>query len=216
MRGEFFRRIHPEKRRTALEYVFVIVLSIATLASAWCGYQLQQWNGAATDARAEADDAMRQAGEHVILAMQTRTMDGLAVLEYWRMLRDHDVENVDRMLARLRPVLREAIEASIADGVLVDPTKPGPLQHPKYVLPDEVEAGRLRELASQRRQASADAGRTSNSYVVVTLMFATVLFFGGIAGTFTQPRVRTIMAFISICITMTTLVMLVRLPTILN
>jgi hypothetical protein len=209
--GSLLELLGRERRRTTLEYVFVIVLSVATLASAWCGYQLQQWNGAQSDARAEADELSLQAAEHGLAGIQLRTQDGLFVLEYWRALRTGDMKSGELVLSHARPELRRAIEASVAAGILKNPAELGPLQRPEYVLAEELEARRLREEAATKKDAAATAARTAGGYVVVTLMFATVLFFGGIAGTFTQPRVRTVLAVVSILVTLCTLVMLWRL-----
>lgn len=200
-----------EQRRGTLEYVFAAVLSVATLASAWCGYQLQRWGGLQGDARTALEDAQREAAEMTIQGLQLRTHDGIVLLEYWRLMRSADERAATGLRAHMRPALQAALDASVADGVLKDPARRGPMERPEYVLEVETKARQLREssdlLREQARQASDIGGR----YVVVTLMLGVVLFFGGIAGSFTRPRVRTVMAVCSIALTLVTLILLGRL-----
>jgi cytochrome P450 len=57
-------------------------------------------------------------------------------------------------------------------------------------LAEEQNAMRLRVEAGELNAAAQRAGKISGDYVLLTLMFASVLFFGGITGTFTAKRVR--------------------------
>jgi hypothetical protein len=52
-------------------------------------------------------------------------------------------------------------------------------------------AAQLRVGAREAQQSARAAGQASGSYVLMTLAFASVLFFGGITGTFSNRRIRT-------------------------
>lgn len=198
--------------RSRSEVLLAIVLSLATLGSTWSGYQAGQWGGAQTAAASKADTAERVAAESTIVALQTRTFDGMAILEFWRALRTGDKKTADTLLSHMRPALQAAINASLADGILTDPSKPGPLQRPEYHLPQEAEAIAQRKEAAALKITADNAGRASSQYVLLTLMFASVLFFGGIGSTFDTPIVRRVLVVIAMLISIVTFAMLSRLP----
>ena len=209
---QILERVSVDRRRGRLELVLAIILSLATLSSTWCGYQANQWGGRQSGNQAAADTAERKAAEYTIVALQLRTFDGMSMLEYWRALRLNDGESQDALRARMRPQLRAAVDAALAAGVLHDPSQPGPLQRPEYILSEEQSAAQSREEAAQHRQAAVRAGVASDSYVILTLMFASVLFFGGITGTFTARRVRLGLGWVALLLFLFALAQLIKLP----
>jgi hypothetical protein len=204
--------LEEDKRRGRLELAIAIVLSLATLGSTWCGYQAQLWGSRSSAEQAAADTAERQAAEGTIVGLQLRNFDGTAMLQYWAAMREHDAGTQEAVFSRMRPQLQKAIQAALAAGVLNDPRQPGPLQRPEYVLSEEVEARRLRDEASERKAAAQVAGNHSSSYILLTLMFASVLFFGGITGTFTSRPVRLGLGCVSLILFVGTMIFLVGLP----
>lgn len=204
--------VEKDRGRGRLELAVAIILSLATLASTWCGYQASEWGGVRNDEQAAADTAARQSAEDTIIGMQMRTFDLLEVRDYWVAHRAKDFETRDAIFARMRPQLRKSIEASLAAGVLEDPTAAGPLQRAEYILTEEVNAKRLRTEAHNLHEAATIAGHASSRYVSLTLMFASVLFFGGITGTFTVRRVRVSVGAIALVLFLVTVTMLIELP----
>jgi hypothetical protein len=182
--------VERDRSRGKLELAIALILSLTSLATTWCGYQSKEWGNVQSNAQASANTDERQAAEYTILGMQLRTFDGLQVREYWMALRAGDNSTRDTVFLHMRPQLREAIEASIAAGILKDPSVAGPLQRPEYILKEELEAKRLRKQAEQLNAEAQAAGKAAGSYVTLTLMFASILFFGGIASTFTSRRAR--------------------------
>lgn len=205
--------VEKDRRRGGLEAVVALILSLATLASTWCGYQARLWSGTQAANQAASDTAQRQAAENTIVGLQIRTQDGLVVLEYWRAIREKDEKTAQTIFLHMRPQLRLAVEASIKDGIDTDPGVRGPLQRPEYALPEEQAAIADRERAASHQALATSAGRTAGSYVLLTLMFASVLFFGGIGGTFSDRRIRTGLASVALLLFAVTLLLLAALPT---
>lgn len=198
--------------RGRLELVIAIVLSLATLASTWCGYQSRQWGGQQSSGQSAADTAERKAAESTIVALQRRTQDGLVLLEFWRAMRTDDSGTAETIRSNMNAALRTAVQASIEGGILTNPEVAGPLQRPEYRLTEEAEAAAMRDEAKRLKAQAATAGQAANEYVLLTLMFASVLFFGGIGGTFTDRRIRTVLASIAVMLFVATAGMLLRLP----
>ncbi|MBS0197188.1 MAG: hypothetical protein JSR77_10560 [Planctomycetes bacterium] len=206
------KAVEKDNRRGWLELAVAIILSLATLASTWCGYQARQWGGVAGSSQVAADTSERQAAEFTILALQLRTQDGLLLLEYWRAMREQDVKTAETIKAHMRPVLKAAVEATLAAGILTNPQVTGPLQRAEYALPEETRAAAEREKAGQMRAKAASAGERANQHVLLTLMFASVLFFGGISSTFTERRVRIGLAVVALLLFAFTAVRMLGLP----
>lgn len=204
--------VEPSRQRGRFELLIAILLAMASLASTWCGYQASNWGSNQLLDQTAADSAERQAAEDTIVALQLRTFDGLTLLSFWEAVRAGDVQSQEAHLARMRPQLRDAIQAALAAGVLTDPTVKGPLQRPEYNLAEEAEAAAKRVEANKLRVQVQFAGRASADYVLLTLMFASVLFFGGITGTLGSARARRFLGAAALVIFVVALVRLVFLP----
>lgn len=195
-----------------LELMTVIVIGLATLGSTWCGYQATQWDSRSSTLQAQADVTDRQAAEDVLAGLQLRTFDGVEVLEYMRALRSGDSALAEGMLDRMRPSLQAAVRGAIADGLLKNPSVPGPFHRPEYVLEVEEEARAKRAAAAAAQKEADFAGRQNGRYVQGTLLFATVLFFGGITGTFGDRRIRIALGVAAAAMFLGTCLLLMRLP----
>ena len=206
----------PPDRVSNFEIVIAVVLALAALASTWCGYQASRWDRAETHHRDEADVAERGAGEQTIIAEQVRTFEGMQVLEYWSFLREKDSASAAALRARMRPALRDAIEGAIEDGVLEDPSVPGPLQREDYLIDAAAESERLRDEAAHANELARAAGDASSNYVLLALLFGMVLFFGGITGTFSARRIRLALGAVAIALFLATFAMLAGLPVFLG
>ncbi len=202
-----------ESRRSGrIELAVAIVLSCATLASTWCGYQATEWAHIQDDRRSEADTAERESAEYTIVGLQTRTFDGIELLALWNAIRQNDTDAAAMIQRRLRPQLQKAVEASLAAGLLTDPTVATPMERPEYVLTEEKQAKQRRADAARMNTLAAEAGSVAGRYVSLTLLFASVLFFGGIAGSFTHRRIRIGLAVASLVLFLFTFGLLTRLP----
>ncbi len=183
-------------KRSAL--LTALVLSLATLTSTWCGYQATRWSDVAGSSQAEADTTERQGAENTLAGLQLRTQDGLIILEYWRSLRDKDEKTAATIFFHMRPELQAALKASLDAGILTDPTVRGPLSRPEYQLAVETTASKQREQAALLRADAQSAGRVASEYILLTVVLASVFFFGAVASTFSQTSIRRAMTVITL------------------
>ena len=82
----------------------------------------------------------------------------------------------------------------------------------QYVQPELDEARELNERFDRELAAAHQANRNSDTYVLLTVMFATVLFFGGIAGTLNSQRLHITTMTIALIFFVFTLVFLGSIP----
>lgn len=182
--------VERERRQSGLEFLLVIVLALTALGSTWCAYQSQLWNGIQLVRLADADIATQRANENRLAAQQLRTQDGIVVLHVMEAINRGDTTAVEAVRRRTPSPLREAIAASLALDPLNNPDAPGPLRMPQYVLAEDQRAKEMEEESLRLRAEAQRAGGNGDTYVLLTLLFASVLFFGGITGTFQSRRLR--------------------------
>lgn len=204
--------VETQQRQGSLELLLVFVLSLTALGSTWCAYQSQLWNGAQLVHLADAEVANQKAEGATLIAMQRRTMDGLVVLHVMNALHQGDAASLEAMRRRAQSPLREALDACLALDPIRNPDVPGPLRMPQYVLVEEQNAEQERASAREHRAAAQRAGNNGDTYVLLTLVFASVLFFGGITGTFKSRRLRLGLAGIASVLFLGTVIRLTTMP----
>ncbi len=214
--SEILRRLlaasEAGRRRGAMEPLVAVVLSLATLSSTWCGYQATLWNRVSGAAQGAADRLDREATASTIAALEHQTFDAVAVMAYWQAMRDHKDADRDALFTHMRPQLQKALQVSLAEGFLDDPKVVGPFQRPEYLLDEAARASELRTKASEKSSAARDAGQNAGAFILLTLMFAPVLFFGGIRGTLASQRIRVMLAVTSLLLYLATLALMLTLP----
>lgn len=64
------------------ELTTTIIISLATLSSAWCTYQATLWGGIQIFRLSEVNDLGRRSSEKTVHAGQMRMIDGILFVEY--------------------------------------------------------------------------------------------------------------------------------------
>lgn len=98
------------------------------------------------------------------------------------------------MYERFRPEFKTAVDAWLARGPLDDPSAPPtPFAMKQYQLAADQEAARLERRAEALTETGRTANQRSDDYVLVTIMFASVLFFAGISSKMSTMRERIVL-----------------------
>ncbi len=94
-----------------------------------------------------------------------------------------------------------------------NPSAPlSPILMAEYVLKEMTTAQRNDEDAQQHSLASATAARASNNFVLLTFLFATVLFLGSLANSLPSPTLRNVVSLSALLVFATTFIRLWTLP----
>jgi len=184
-----------------IEFLSVIVLSLATIMTAWCGYQAAQWDGEqanyynlATTAQVAAS---QKANEGII---QTSTEIGLFV-EYAAAISTDNTELADFFFNRFPPTLRAATNAWLAQNPLQNPEAPlTPFDMDEYVVEEQIESEKLQAESVALFHKANEANELSDEYILLTVLFATVLFLTGIAGKFQWRVLDAAMLIMGTCV----------------
>lgn len=101
------------------------------------------------------------------------------------------LERADFVRERFRPEFVEAFEQWLASEPLVNPdSASSPFAMEEYQLEAAAEAERRTLAADQLAQDGLDHNQTSDDYVLMTVLFAVVLFFVAVGTRFDALRVR--------------------------
>jgi hypothetical protein len=168
-----------------IEFLAAIVLSLATVLTAWCGYQAARWGGEQSRAGNEAVAERVMAAQQANLAMLRGGIHVGLFVEYAAAVSQNDQKLADFLYQRFPVELKSATDAWLALDPLHNPdAPPSPFEMEEYRLPEEDKAQEYEEVATQKTQEASTANQRSDDYVLLTVIFAMALFFGGISGRF--------------------------------
>jgi hypothetical protein len=205
--------VEPAKPKHGFEIACAIVLALATTASAWCAYQSKLWSGAQMARANAAVRASREGAVNSLAALQARAFDASMFIAFMQ-ARMEQKSSLEAFLAqRFRPEMKPAVEEWLKLDPLNNPAAPpSPFRMAEYVQKETAEVTRQEELAAKAMAASREARRCSDDYVLLTVIFASVLFFGGIARAFDSRHLRLVLAALAVLLFLGTLVALTTMP----
>jgi hypothetical protein len=181
--------VERDGRKRWVEIACAVVLALATVASAWSAYQSNLWRGVQTFELATASRLGREAAKHEMEALDSRLFDAIMLIHFIERQGAGDQKLADFLHARFRPEMRTALDAWLATDPFISRDAPAtPFKMRQYVQSDRLEAERLHAESAQAHEAAERANEMSNRYVMLTVLFAAVLFFGGISGTINDSR----------------------------
>ncbi|RFU22022.1 hypothetical protein [Geodermatophilus marinus] len=164
-------------RRSTMELVAVVVLATTTILTAWSAFQSSKWGGAMSIAFSEASSSRIEAAR-LDGAANVRTSNHIALFTQWAAaVGAQDAQLADFLVARFP----EPLATAHADWLATTP--PGvvpagsPFDMPSYVLPERVEAQAADARAAGRFGAALANNQRGDNYTILTVLFATVLFF---------------------------------------
>lgn len=201
------------RRDRWLEIISAILISLATVASAWCAYESARWNGVQALSFSVANSARTESVRMSNAALQLTSIDVGMFVQFATAYSEDNQFLWDFLYDRFRPEMKSALDAWIALEPLKNPDAPSsPFAMDEYKSAAMDESDRLLSLAEQNLKEAQQANQTSDNYVLLTVMFASVLFFGGISTKFDQFWIRVALIAFAILIFAAGLVILASYP----
>jgi hypothetical protein len=201
------------RRAERLEVVATVLLALATVATAWSGYQASRWNGEQTKAASRAN-ALRIESTKTDGLANAQTQVDVATFTSWAdaYARD-DTFLADFYFRRFRAEFKPAVEAWIATRPLQNETAPlTPFAMPQYRLQAREDAERLQaeaEIFSAKGRANI---QRSTNYVLCVVLFASALFFAGISTKLQSPGLRRVLLAFGLVVFVATLAWIATFP----
>jgi hypothetical protein len=204
--------LHLDRR---FEIVEAVLLALATVLTAWTAFQSTKWSGVqansyaqASATRVESSRASTRAGQMTVIDVDTfiAWVDALSAEERagqrnglapdGSYMPNPESES-GFFYERFREEFKPAVHAWLAERPLTNADAPlTPFATPEYSLAEDERAARLEREAEAFATEAREANQRGDNYVLMTIMFATVLFFAGISSKMDTFRAR---AFLLAC-----------------
>lgn len=193
------REIWAEER---VEVVAAILLSLATVLSAWGAYQATRWSGEQANNYAESAALRAESGRHGTIASRQIQIDVQTFIAWVDAAAQDDQRLADFYVERFRPEFLPAFTAwRLQPGVGSEGLPEGtPFDQPEYVNAEQSIAN---DLFAQADAALAEAqwnNQISDNFVLTAVLFASVLFFAGIAARFRPQWIRWTMLGVAVVV----------------
>lgn len=181
-----------------IELVSALLLALATIGAAWCAYQSTRWSGNQANAYAQAGAARQESVRASSRSFGQIVVD-VQVFQSWI-----DAKNAgDERLAgfyqeRFRPEFIPAFDAwlgSVPAGTIPPGT---PFAEAEYQLAETIRADELESKAEALSGEAREANQTGDNFVLLAVIFASVLFFAGVGTKFKGYTVRVLMVSLAV------------------
>jgi hypothetical protein len=198
-----------ERLDHGFELFEAIVLAIAALLTAWAAFQATKWSGVQADGYSRAGAARTQSAQATTRAGQLNVIDVNTFTAWIAALGAEQRAGQDSGLgaggqytpqpgtesgfiyARFRPEFRTAVDAWIASEPLSNPdAAPSPFSVPGYKVAELDRAAELEQRADTYAADARDANQRGDNYVLMTILFASVLVLLGIGSKMDTFRAR--------------------------
>ncbi len=183
------------------------------MVTAWCGYQAARWDGEQARLYSQASAARVAAAQVAGEALLRDNLNVALYVEYAVALLEDNHDLADYLYENFPSELRTATEAWLAQDPLNNPAAPpSPFDMFEYRLQELAKAEQFRALTVEKFDEANVANERSDNYVLLTVIFATVLFFGGISGKFQWRMIDAGMLGPGTVVVLAGLILLVTLP----
>lgn len=213
-----------------IELVATIILAVATILTAWSGFQSGKWGGEQAVNFSEAGAARTESTRADTLAGQLAQIDVAMYIDWVTAISGELADGAITedtlspytpvkgtvsgfLYQRFRDEFLPAVDAWLATNPISNDRAPStPFVMEEYVVAEQVRAQELVALADEKAMAARAANQNGDNYVLTMVLFASVLFFAGVSSKMNRPRNRAIVLGFGIVTLIVGLVILVTLP----
>lgn len=200
-------------RVARFELVATVLLALATVATAWSGYQASRWNGEQAKAFSRASATRIESSKADALANAQTQIDVLTFTQWVDAYVRGEEELVSFYEKRFREEFKPAVDAWVATKPSTNASAPlTPFAMPEYRLEAREEAERLELEAEALAAKGRDNVQRATNYVLGVVLFAAALFFAGISTKLETPRLRRVVLGFGVAVFVATVVWIATFP----
>ena len=170
-----------------------MVLSLAVLVTAWSAYQAARWSGVQSINASQYAGHLIESSEIASLIETQLEIDSQATSTWLIMAADDNQRGMQDLEERFSDTLAPAFDAWMAGSIDGDIPPGLPQDLPQYEEGfEELLEAKSFEFASatEATETAAEANRTSDRFVLVTVVMASVMFFAGIGAKLKGRAIR--------------------------
>ncbi len=195
-----------------IELLAALLLALATIAAAWCAYQSTRWSGVQADAYARAG-AARQESVRASSRSFAQTVIDVQVFQSWIAAKNAADDRLATFYQeRFRPEFVPAFDAWLASAPAGTIPPGTPFALPAYQLAEQTRSDDLSSQAEASTAEARTANQTGDDFVLLAVIFASVLFFAGVGTKFRGYRVRVVMVAFAVGLFGLALIFVFSLP----
>jgi hypothetical protein len=203
----------PSEKKKWVEPVTALIMALATLSTAWCGFESAAWTRQSNRLMNEFNTLERKAGLLTVQGTQQATIQTGMFMQALAAQQAGNEKLLNFYLERFPPELRKAYDAWMAQKPFENPNAdPHPFVPNLYEARGTREAADATAKAARSQEEARKAGNISGQYLANTVLFATVLFFASASGKFEQRRVRVVAFAFAVAVFVFALVRTLMLP----
>jgi hypothetical protein len=181
-----------------LELVAVLLLSITAIMTAWAGFQSSKWGGAMSISFAQASTARIEAARLEGDANRKQTIQVSLFTEWLQAYQADDAELTDFLEQRFPEPLATAFPIWLAERPAKNPDAAStPFELDEYVIPELQQSEDADARADAKYEEALRNNQRGDNYTILTVAFATVLFFSAMATRLRNSRARWLMLAIA-------------------
>ncbi|MBO9204428.1 MULTISPECIES: hypothetical protein [Niastella] len=204
-------------QRTRLEILGTVLLSIASLAVAWCTYQSTLWNGEQNFRMAEASFSYRRANEYTVIAAQQRERDATIALSFIDAVIENRQDKINYYLHRSHTQLASILSDWYNTKPIQNSNSPvNPLETPAYQRMMQASKNSSDSAMRKAEELWEEAKRNnmiSDSYTLFTVVFSIVMFLCGVGTKLSRIKVAfTSLIFAGSIFLITLILLIVSMP----
>lgn len=205
----------PERSRVdeRLDVIATVLLALATVATAWSGYQSTRWNGEQAKAAGRTNAIRIEAARAQGLSEAQSQVDVATFISWVDAYARKETTLADFYFKRFRKEFKPAVDAWIATKPLKNPDAPlTPFAMPEYRLEAREEANRLDAAAALSAASVQRNIQRSSNYVLAVVLFAAALFFAGMSTKLPTPGLRRALLALGLIVFVGTVAWLATFP----
>jgi hypothetical protein len=167
----------------------LLLISVAAVLSAVCGYQAGRWDGEQTRLYSLANANHFLASETITEADVLTAINVALFLKYIDALNAGDAREAQFIYRRFPVHMHQVLDAWLATKPLTNPKAPlSPFVMPQYGQETQAIERRDEQAAANDFDAAQTAHRHADGFVLLTIIFAAVSFLAGISTKMIYPR----------------------------
>lgn len=171
------------------ELVTVVLLSVTAILTAWAGFQSSKWAGAMSISFSQASSARIEASRLEGDANRRQTIQVSLFTQWLEAYQSKDTVLADFLQSRFPEPLATAFPVWVAQQPLKNPNAaPTPFDLPQYAIPELAQAKAADQRADEKFAQALDYNQRGDNYTILTVGFASVLFFGAVSGRMKRAR----------------------------
>ncbi len=171
------------------ELTAVLLLSITAILTAWSGFQASKWGGAMSISFSKASSARIEAARLDGVANRKMSVQVGLFIQWLDARAEKSSELADYLVERFPEPMASAFTAWQATDPEANPGAPEtPFDMPEYQLPEQAAAQAADDRADAHFQDALTNNQRGDNYTILTVLFATVLFFTALSGRMRSER----------------------------